>query len=284
MAVHTGSAERGAYLFVAAGCRGCHTANDPDAPLLGGGRALATPFGTFYGPNITPDPDHGIGRWDDADFVRAMRQGVSPDGVDYFPVFPYGSFTRMTDEDLLDLKAYIFSLPPVAEPNRPHEISFPFGFRPTLAFWKLLNLSIGPEPVQPDLSETERRGAYLVRALGHCGECHTPRDVIGAPIAGMALAGTDDGPEGKSVPNITPDPETGIGNWRANDITLLLRSGMAPDGDFVGSGMGEVVRNSTSQMTDADLDAIAAYLRAGPAVVHQVGRSRSRERRSTDDW
>ena len=281
---HTPSVERGAYLFAAASCQGCHTADDPEAPLLGGGRALATPFGTFYGPNITPDPEHGIGLWDDADFIRAMRQGVSPDGADYYPVFPYGSFTRITDEDLLDLKAYIFSLPPAATANRPHDIGFPFGFRPVLAFWKLLNLDTGPEPAQPGLGEEEQRGAYLVRALGHCGECHTPRDAIGAPVADRTLAGTEDGPEGKPVPNITPDPETGIGNWRTNDIVLLLKSGMAPDGDFVGSGMGEVVENSTSHLTQADLEAIAAYLQAVPAVVHRVGSSRPDERRSTDDW
>ena len=281
---YTASAERGAYLFAAAGCQGCHTAEAPAAPLLAGGRALATPFGIFYGPNITADPEHGIGGWSDADFIRAMRQGVSPDGADYYPVFPYTSFTRMTDEDLLDLKAYIFSLPAQATPNRPHDVGFLIGFRPFLAVWKLLFLETGPEPADPALSDAENRGAYLVRAAGHCGECHTPRNAMGAAVADMALAGNMDGPEGRPVPNITPHRDTGIGRWSAGDIVFLLRAGMMPDGDFVGAGMGEVVRNGTSNLSDADLSAIAAYLKAVPAVANRIGRPAAAESRQQDDW
>lgn len=281
---HDASAERGAYLFAAAGCETCHTAEADDATPLAGGRALDTPFGVFYTPNITPDADHGIGGWSDADFLRAMRQGVSPDGDDYYPAFPYPSFTRMSDGDILDLKAYLFTLPAAATPNRAHEVGFPFNMRPLLTFWKLLFLNQGPEPSDPTLDEPQARGAYLVRALGHCGECHTPRNAMGAPVADMQLAGTVDGPDGRPVPNITPDEATGIGRWSADDIVFLLRSGMMPDGDFVGSGMGDVVANGTSHLTGDDLQAIAAYLRAVPAVANQVGPAESARSRETEDW
>ncbi len=284
---HTASAEAGAYLFAAAGCATCHTAEGRDATPLAGGRELATPFGTFYGPNITPHAEHGIGSWSDADFIRALRQGVAPDGRDYYPAFPYASYTRLSDADLLDLKAYLFSLPAAAEPNRAHDLPFPFGFRPLLTFWKLLYLEEGPMAPEPGRSEMENRGAYLVQAAGHCGECHSPRNALGAPIGDMALAGTEEGPEGRAIPNITPHRETGIGRWSADDIVFLLRAGMLPDGDFVGGGMGEVVSENTSHLTEDDLRAIAAYLQMMPAVENAVGASDDEDdetSRSDDDW
>jgi mono/diheme cytochrome c family protein len=259
--------DRGAYIFTAADCGACHTDVKGKGPRLAGGRPLATPFGTFYSPNITPDLETGIGRWTDADFIRALREGVSPAGDHYFPVFPYPSFTRMTDQDILDLKAYIFSLPPVAQANRAHEIDFPYGWRPSVWFWKQLNFTPGAFTPDPAQSAEWKRGAYLVQALGHCGECHTPRGWLGGLDTSVAYSGTTDGPDGEKVPNITPDPETGIGTWSPADIVRVLRTGQLPDGDFVGSVMGEVVE-STSKLTDADRQAIAAYLAALPPVAN----------------
>lgn len=265
--------ERGAYIFAAADCGACHTNVKEKGPLLAGGRPLGTPFGVFYSPNITPDPQTGIGRWSDADFVRALREGVSPDGAHYFPAFPYPSFTRMTEQDMLDLKAYVFSLPAVVQPNRPHEIDFPFGWRFSVWFWKQLNFTAGPFVPDPAQSAEWNRGAYLAEALAHCGECHTPRGWLGGLDMSAAYAGTTDGPDGETVPNITPDSETGIGTWSATDVVRLLRTGQLPDGDFVGSVMGEVVDNGTSKLTDADRAAIATYLASLPPIANREAKA-----------
>lgn len=261
---------RGEYVFHAAGCKGCHTDKAGGGQLLAGGRKLATPFGTFYGPNITPDPVHGIGRWNDDDFARAVRAGVAPSGSHYFPVFPYPSYAGMTDGDIRDLKAYVFSVPPVAKPNRPHEVSFPFGWRPLLAVWKWLHLE--REPPRPAAGESgeRQRGAYLVQVLGHCGECHTPRGWLGGSKPEMAFAGTPSGPEGGRVPNITPDRETGIGGRSDKDLEALFAFGMLPDGDFVGSGMGEVVENTTSRWSEADRKAVIRHLRSLAPIRNQI--------------
>jgi mono/diheme cytochrome c family protein len=259
--------DRGAYLFSAADCGACHTNVKAKGPMLAGGRPLKTPFGTFYTPNITPDPQTGIGRWSDADFTLALRRGVSPGNDHYFPVFPYGSFTKMTDQDILDLKAYIFSLPPVSQANREHDIDFPFGWRFSVWFWKQLNFTEGPMVPDAARSPEWNRGAYLVEALAHCGECHTPRGWFGGLETSLAMSGTTDGPEGQKVPNITPDKDTGIGSWSPKDVVRVLRTGQLPDGDFVGSVMGEVV-NGTSKLTDADRQAIAVYLQSLPPIAN----------------
>jgi mono/diheme cytochrome c family protein len=259
--------ERGAYIFAAAGCAGCHTDPKDEGALLAGGRALETPFGTFYSPNITPDPETGIGRWTDADFARALRDGVAPDGSAYFPVFPYTSFTMMTDGDIADLWAYMQTVPAVVRKNRAHDANFPFGWRGLLPIWRWLNFEARPVGDHILLANAETsRGAYLVNALGHCGECHTPRDMLGALDRDAHLSGTRDGPEGGMVPNITPDETTGIGRWSDAEIMRVLETGMLPDYDVVGSGMGEVVRNSTSLLTQDDRAAIVAYLRTLPAI------------------
>ncbi len=259
--------DRGAYIFAAADCGACHTNVKEKGPLLAGGRPLKTPFGIFYTPNITPDPGTGIGRWSDADFTRALRDGVSPGDDHYFPVFPYPSFTKMTDQDILDLKAYIFSLPAVSQPNRDHEIDFPFGWRFTVWFWKQMNFTEGPFVADPARSAEWNRGAYLVEALAHCGECHTPRGWLGGVDTSLAMSGTTAGPDGKKVPNVTPDLDTGIGGWSPKDVVRVLRTGQLPDGDFVGSVMGEVV-NGTSKLTDADRQAIAVYLQSLPPIAN----------------
>jgi mono/diheme cytochrome c family protein len=256
---------RGEYIFNVAGCLGCHTV-PKTGQRLAGGRALKTPFGTFYSPNITPDRETGIGGWTDEDFIRALREGKAPDGSSYFPVFPYTSFTHLTDQDIRDLKAYIDAQPAVSQRNKPHEVSPPFGWRFLLPAWQAMFLDKGGLPDEPGRDEQWKRGQYLVRAAGHCGECHTPRNFLGAVDNGRMLAGSPNGPEGKAVPNITPDPDKGIGKWSQGEVAFLLEIGMAPDGDFVGGGMNEVVENSTSKLTAEDRAAIAAYLRTVPAV------------------
>ena len=260
--------ERGAYLFAVGGCAGCHTDAAHGGALLAGGRELKTPFGTFYGPNITPDPEHGIGRWSDADFVRALREGVAPNGSNYYPVFPYAAFTRMSDADMLAIKAHIFSLPPVAQANRRHDVPFPLSWRFLLEFWKALNFTPGAFQPNPGRSAEWSRGAYLSEAVAHCAECHTPRDWFGGLERSRAYSGTRTGPEGAKVPNITPDRETGIGGWSRAQVVRVLKTGLLPDGDVIGSLMGEVVQRSTSRLSDADREAIAIYLESLPPIAN----------------
>lgn len=256
---------RGAYLAAAADCADCHTDRTHGGQPYAGGRALKTPFGTFYAPNITPDPDTGIGRWTDAQFLAALREGVRPDGANYFPVFPYPSFTGITDDDARAIKTFLFAQPAVRQPNRAHDVAFPFSWRFLQKTWKLLFFRPGPFRPAPERGEAYDRGAYLVTALAHCGECHTPRNWFGASEPSRFLAGTPAGPDGKAVPNITPDRKTGIGNWSQDDIITLLRDGQTPDFNFVGGTMAEVVKN-TGQLTEADRHAIAVFLQSVPAV------------------
>ncbi len=259
-----GDATRGEYLFRAAGCYACHTRPVPGARPLAGGRAFATPYGTFYSPHITPDPDHGIGRWALADFARALRQGEAPDGSHYFPAFPFPSYTGMEDQDLADLWAYLQGVDPVPEANRAHDLSFPFGFRFLAGVWKWLFFEEGVFQPEPEKDASWNRGAYLVRHLGHCGECHTPRNLLGALQDDRQLAGTLEGPDGKKVPNVTPHPKDGIGEWSDLDITFFLQLGVLPDGDVAGGAMEDVIREGTGHLTDEDRKAIEAYLKSLP--------------------
>jgi mono/diheme cytochrome c family protein len=271
--------ERGRYVFRAAGGCGCHTDLEHGGPPLAGGRPIPSPFGTFYGTNITPDPATGIGEWSERDFVRAMRQGEAPNGSSYFPVFPYGSFTRMTDRDLVDLWAYLRAQPPARKANRRHEVRRPFGWRFLVPVWKWLNFA--PGAFRPDAARSEQwnRGAYLVNGPGHCGECHTPRGWLGGLTSDMALAGSDEGPEGELAPNITPDRETGIGEWRPQDVVWLLQTGLAPDGDSVQGLMAEAIEHGYKELAAADLESIAAYLGSVPPIRHDV---KKHDREPTD--
>lgn len=257
----TGDLKHGEYMVRTGGCLGCHTEEKKGSTPFAGGRALKTPFGTFYGPNITPHPEAGIGRWSEADFVRAMRHGERPDGASYFPAFPYPSFTRITDADLTHLWAYLRSLAPDAKANRAHDLGFPYGWRPLVRVWKWLFFTPGP---MPDLqaSAEVNRGRYLVHALGHCGECHTPRNFLGAPVKNSFLAGGD-GPEGKRIPNLTP---ARLALWSDPELAEYLRTGTTPDGDSASATMEEVIVNTTSKLTPQDLQALIAYLRSVPAV------------------
>ncbi|HWC93210.1 MAG TPA: cytochrome c [Pseudolabrys sp.] len=266
-AAQTGSPERGKYIFDAAGCYGCHT-QAQGAPLAGG-PPLRTPFGTFYAPNITPDRAHGIGRWSEADFIRALRQGVSPQGRHYYPVFPYSSYTKMTTQDLLDLRAFLATVPPAPEPSRPQEVAWPFSWHAALAPWKWLYFKAGQYQPDPARDAQWNRGAYLVEAVTHCGECHTPRNFLGGLERAQSLSGARM-PGGELVaPNLTPD-KSGLAAWSAADIVDALTDGTLPEGGTLGEEMGEVVRNSTSRLRPDDRAAIAAYLKALPPLPTSV--------------
>jgi mono/diheme cytochrome c family protein len=257
--------KRGELLFSAADCAGCHTDVKGNGPPLAGGRALETPFGIFYGPNITPDKEHGIGNWSEADFHRALRRGIGDEGDFLFPVFPFTSFTGMRDQDIADLWAYLQSRVAVPQPNKPHEVKFPFGWRPLLWFWRVLFFREGPIAPVAGQSAEWNRGRYLAEAVVHCQECHTPRNFLGALRRSVAYSGNPQGPDKQKAPNITPDATSGIGKWTLDDITALLKTGQTPEMDFVGSGMAEVVKG-TSTLSDADRHAIAVYIKSLPAI------------------
>jgi mono/diheme cytochrome c family protein len=262
-AVAQGDAKRGQYLAKAAGCLGCHTEAKEGATPYAGGRELKTPFGTFYGPNITPHPDAGIGRWSEGDFLRALREGRRPDGAHYFPAFPYPSFTLITDADARDLWVYLRALPPSNRASREHALGFPFNLRFLVTFWKWLYFNPGPFVSDSARPAALNRGSYLTGALGHCGECHTPRSFLGGAKRERFLAGTAKGPDGKSVPNLTPAK---LKKWDDQELKEFLLGGITPDGDVAAESMGEVVRNTTSQLTPEDLGAMIAYLRSLPAI------------------
>ena len=260
-----GDAGRGAVVFHAGGCASCHSAPEAEGEArleLGGGRRFASPFGTFVAPNISPH-ELGIGGWTTEEFVTAMRHGTSPDGEHYYPAFPYVSYAKASVADLVDLKAFMDALPPVEVANAPHEVPFPFNIRAALGGWKLL---FGSRDWALDAQGDAQleRGRYLVEGLGHCAECHTERNMLGGTIADRWLAGAAS-PDGKGrVPNITPH-DSGLGAWSAEEIVEYLTSGFTPDFDVSSGEMYEVVLNM-SQLDLADREAIAAYLKAIPAL------------------
>ena len=259
-----GDAAHGERIFWTAGCASCHAADEaegPDRLILSGGRAFPSDFGTFYAPNISMDPDHGIGAWTEAEFLSAVMRGVSPEGQHYYPAFPYTTYARAGMTDLQDLWAFIQTLPADATPSRDHDVGFPFSIRRTLGGWKLLFASEDWVMQGDDLSAEVLRGRYLVESLGHCGECHTPRNALGGLDLANWLAGAPN-PSGEGrIPNITPAALT----WSASDIANYLRDGFTPDFDSAGGEMVEVIANM-AHLPDADRAAIAAYLRALPPL------------------
>jgi plastocyanin len=272
---------RGEYLFQASGCAECHTA--PDGPPLAGGRRMATEFGVFHVPNITPDRETGIGGWSEQDFVRSMKDGLSPEGEPYFPAFPYPWYTRIYAFDLSDLWAYLKTVEPVRNAVPPHDLSFRFGQRALVHGWRLLDFERGPAPAHPARSRLWNRGSYLVNALAHCGACHTTKTSLGTYRDGMFLAGSDQIPGGHVAPNITPDRETGIGTWSEDDIVRLLETGETPDGGFVHGPMAEVVAQRTAPLTEEDRRAIVEYLVSLPPVRHMPGAERGGRAPDSDD-
>lgn len=263
LAPHKPNLGNGRTLFYIGGCASCHaTPGQKDATQLGGGLALKSPFGTFYPPNISSDPNDGIGGWSEAQFITAMSKGTSPNGEHLFPAFPYTSYQHVTDNDLRDLFAYLKTLPAVKGRAPAHELAFPFNIRRLVGVWKLLFLD--GLPFQPDSAQSDvwNRGAYLVNGPGHCAECHSPRNFLGGIIGSERFAGAPT-PDGKDwAPNIT---QKGLAKWTVKDIAYLLESGFTPDGDSVGSSMADVVKN-TGQLADDDRVAIATYIKSLPPV------------------
>lgn len=251
--------DAGARLAGLGACEACHT-GEGGAPYAGG-HAVETRFGTFYGPNLTQDPEHGLGAWDFEDFVGAMRRGRSPDGHVYYPAFPYVSYTALTDADLRDLWAYLRTIPPDPTPDRDHDVRFPYGWRALLHPWRWLAFDRGPYTPDPDRDAAWNRGAYLGEGIGHCGECHTPRNGLGVPRRRHALSGSDDPPE--PAPNVTPHDD-GIGDWSEADLVTFFESGMGPDGDFAGGFMRHIVTEGTAALSDDDRRALVTWLRSIP--------------------
>ena len=250
----------GEYLFHAAGCQACHT--QEDGVPLSGGRAFETPYGTFYSPNITPDQATGIGRWTRDQFIAALRHGTAPDGNAYYPVFPYTSYRLMNEVDAGAIFDYLQTVPPTHQANRAHDLPW-WMARWMMKIWQWWVLEDPPAaPTDPQLA----RGFYLVNALGHCGECHTPRKFAGQTDRTRFLSGTLDGPEGKKIPNITPHRDQGIGKWDADDLEYFLETGALPNGDYAGSLMAEVVDNSTARLSNSDRRAMARYLLSLPSL------------------
>jgi len=256
---YTPDLANGLVAFNAGGCASCHAVpNQPDRLKLGGGLAIPSPFGTFYAPNISPDKADGIGGWTEAQFVTAVTKGVSPQGTHYFPAFPYTSYAHARIVDVRDLFAYLKTLEPVSGKVRDHDLPFPFNIRRNVGVWKLMFFD--DRPFAPDTSRSPQwnRGAYLAGSLGHCAECHSPRNLLGGIIAAQRFAGGPN-PEGEGwVPNIT---QKGISDWSAKDIDYFLETGQTPDGDSAGGSMVRVIKN-TSQLPAGDRTAIAEYLKS----------------------
>lgn len=251
----------GELVFHAGGCASCHGEN------LAGGQEFHTAFGTFRSPNISPDPEFGIGGWSDLDLANAMMRGVSPAGEHYYPAFPYTSYTRMEPGDIVDLKAYLDGFEPQSSPVPEHDLAFPWNIRRGLGLWKMLYLKQRPLVAADQLNEHAGRGRYLVEAVGHCGECHTPRGRLGGPDNDRWLAGGPN-PDGEGrIPNITPHAD-GLADWSENDIAYYLESGFTPEFDTVGGSMVAVQEN-LARLSRADLDAIAAYLKSVPPLESQ---------------
>jgi len=261
---------RGEYVYRAAGCLSCHTDDKHGGSALAGRRALITPFGTFYSPNITPDPETGIGRWSEHEFTRALRAGLGRNLEPLYPAFPYTSYTQMTDADLHALWIYLQSRPAVKQANKTHDLKWFASARATIRLWKALYFIPGAYKPNPQKSASWNRGAYLVEAITHCSECHTPRNALGGASTNMRYAGTRTGPENSVVPNITRDKKTGIGKWSVGDLTTYLENGMTPGGDFAGGVMAEAIDNSLRYLRREDLADIAEYIQSLPAIEHAV--------------
>ncbi len=263
VAILVGDVSRGQLVFTAAGCASCHMAPSAEGEaelILSGGQKFVTDFGTFLAPNISSDPDHGIGDWPLADLVNAVKYGVTPQGQHYYPALPYAAYSHMELQDIADLHAYLATLPADATPSAPHDLGFPFNIRRSIGVWKLLFLK-SDWVIQDPLSPTETRGRYIAEAMAHCGECHTPRNILGGPDRARWMAGAPN-PNGQgTIPNVTPAKLT----WTEADIVAYLTTGFTPEFDAVGGHMADVVSNM-AKLPESDRAAVAAYLKRLPAV------------------
>ncbi len=255
--------ERGAYLALAGNCAGCHTARGGAA--YAGGRGIETPFGTVYAGNLTPDADTGLGRWNAAQFWRALHNGRSASGRLLYPAFPYPHFTRITREDSDAIFAYLRQLPPVHQPARPHALRFPYDSQLALAVWRALFFSPGALPAEPGRPAEWQRGRYLVHGLGHCSACHAPRNLLGATRDEQDLGGAPIPMQDWYAPALNAAAEAGVAGWDRAQVVQLLKTGRGPQGSVLGP-MAEVVYRSLQHLNDADLQAIAAYLQSLPQV------------------
>jgi mono/diheme cytochrome c family protein len=252
---------RGRYLVRAADCASCHTVKGGQP--FAGGLYMPTPFGRISVPNITPDRETGIGAWSDADFYKALHEGLGRAGENLYPVFPFPWYTKLTRADVLDIKAYLFSLPPVRAPRPPLEFSWPASERETLTAWRTLFFTPGEFRADPRQTPEVNRGAYLVEGPGHCGECHNRRNVVGVSRWSGTLEGGEI--EGWYAPNLTADNREGIGSWSLAELTHFLQSGVSPHAGVALGPMQEVITESLSHLSAADVGAIAAYLKSVPA-------------------
>ncbi|MGZ3788399.1 MAG: c-type cytochrome [Bacteriovorax sp.] len=270
--------ERGKYIFNSSGCMNCHSP-DRNQPLTGG-KKMVSSFGTFYTPNISSDKNFGIGSWTDEQFLTAVKRGISPSGEYYYPSFSFASYSKLTDEDVLAMRAYMNTLPPFQNQNRPHELKFPFNQRKILLAWRALNfrkdhVSIPQETVfkyqgtfRPHKDKTKEwnNGAYLVEASLHCTECHTPRNKLGGLEENKWMAGGIVQDEDEPAANITSDKETGLGKWGRDDWKTFLTDGSKPDGDEVSGEMYRIIKYGTSKLSASDLDDVITYLQDLKAV------------------
>lgn len=268
------TAERGQYLVNLGNCKTCHTLEGGQA--FAGGVKFVTPFGTLYSTNITQDEETGIGSWSLEDFRNAMRKGVRPDGEHLYPVFPYTYYTRLRDDDIASIYAYLKKLPPVKEANKPNELAFPFNQRGLMAVWNALFFEEGEYAPDNSQSPDWNRGAYLVEGLTHCGLCHTPRNFLGAERRALALSGAtyvDEIGEGKyrhwSAVNLTP-ARGGLAAWNRQDIVDYLTTGLSERAISYGP-MNDVIMNSTRHLTETDAQSVATYLTELPAIEHDAG-------------
>src|SRR6185437_8313336 len=254
-------AKRGEYLARAGDCIACHTA--PEGHIFAGGRAMPTPFGTLYSSNITPDPDTGIGKWTADDFYQTMHRGRFPDGGLIYPAMPFASYTKITRADSDAIFAYLKTIQPVKQPNRPHDLSFPYNNRELILGWRTLFFSEGEYKPDPSKSAEWNRGAYLVEGLGHCGMCHSPINALGGTSQSEAYQGGLIPEQGWYAPSLTSNKEGGLGEWSIKDIVDLLKTGTSMRGAVYGP-MAEVVYNSLQYLSQSDLEAMAVYLKSLP--------------------
>ena len=277
---HAPDIDNGKVMFIAGGCAECHAkpigaCDDLDIEndaVLAGGRCLKADVGTFNVPNISPDAETGIGNWTTLDFVTAMKRGVAPGGVHLYPAFPYTSYQHMTYEDLIDLKAYLDTLPAVYSQTPAHKLRFPYNIRRGLGLFQRLYVDGKTFTPDPQASDEVNRGAYLVLGPGHCGECHSPRNGLGAVVAAQAFAGARH-PDGTgTVPNITPSAD-GLGDWSEEDIVYLLETGSTPDFDVIGDTMA-LVQENMEKLDAGDRAAIAAFLKTLPPRPNAVSKSK----------
>jgi len=276
-------AAKGEYIARAAGCFTCHTDRKQKGEAFAGGRPLRTFYGTFYTPNITPDKDTGIGAWSEQDFTRALREGLRPDGEQLYPVFPYTAYTKMSDDDVRALWAYLRSIKAVNQANKSHELRWYAPPRVMVGFWKTLYFTPGRYQENPQKSASWNRGAYLVEAVAHCSECHTPRNILGGLDTRLRFAGSRNQEEDYVAPNITPAPKTGISDWSAGDLVTYFQTGLTPGGDSAGSIMADVIDDGLSHMRKEDLKAIAEFIKSLPPIEHLM-RKAAKKVEKKEEW